>query len=279
MKTLERYKKLAPKAFEKGDATTTFNWLTDVERIFTTMGVDDLAKRRLVTTSLQGEAGQWYHLTITPNQEQNMTWDEFVETFERQYISNAVRNEKQMKLHKIQQRDHEPIEEFDERFLSLCHFVDRHMPESRKVSLYQEGLNRFFRQKVMAHNFTTQKAASDSARAIQFAYNTGSSGSEKKDKVKDDKENRKAPGSESQGNAQQGQNKKPKVDMRKRFGGTCHFCGIVGHKIADCRKNPENKGKLPVQQTLWKNQGNGNGQGQRQFGNGNNQNGQNNQYG
>ena len=65
MKTLERYKKLAPKAFEKGDATAAFNWLTDVERICTTMGVDDMAKRKLVTTSLQGEAGQWYHLTTT----------------------------------------------------------------------------------------------------------------------------------------------------------------------------------------------------------------------
>ena len=69
MKTLERYKKLAPKAFEKGDATAAFNWLTDVERICTTMGVDDMAKRKLVTTSLQGEAGQWYHLTTIPHQE------------------------------------------------------------------------------------------------------------------------------------------------------------------------------------------------------------------
>ena len=141
MKTLERYKKLAPKAFEKGDATAAFNWLTDVERICTTMGVDDMAKRKLVTTSLQGEAGQWYHLTTTPHQEQTMTWDDFVEMFERQYISNAVRNEKQMELYRIQQEDHEPVEEFDERFLSLCRFVDRHMPESRKVSLYQSGLN------------------------------------------------------------------------------------------------------------------------------------------
>ena len=79
-----------------------FNWLTDVERICTTMGVDELAKRKLVTTSLQGEAGQWYHLTITPDQEQHLTWDEFMEMFERQYISNAVRNEKQMELHRIQ---------------------------------------------------------------------------------------------------------------------------------------------------------------------------------
>ena len=47
------------------------------------------------------------------------------------------------------------------------------MPEDRKVSLYQDGLNNFFRQKVMAHNFTTQKAASDSARSIQVAFNAG----------------------------------------------------------------------------------------------------------
>ena len=65
LKTLERYKKLAPKTFERGDATTAFNWLTDVERICTTMGVDELAKRKLVATSLHGDAGQWYHLTIS----------------------------------------------------------------------------------------------------------------------------------------------------------------------------------------------------------------------
>ena len=73
MKTMERYKKLALKAFEKGDATTAFNWLTDVERICTTMNVDNLTKRKLAASSLQGEAGQWYHLTITAEQEQNMT--------------------------------------------------------------------------------------------------------------------------------------------------------------------------------------------------------------
>ena len=146
------------------------------------------------------------------------------------------------------------------------------MPESRKVSLYQAGLNRFFRMKVMAQNFTTQKAASDSARAIQFAFNSTKEGQEKKEKAKDDKEKRKIPGTEQQGYNQQGQNKKPKTDARKRFDGACHFCGIMGHKIADCRKNPENKGKLPVQQTYRQNQGNGNGQCQRQFGNGNNQN-------
>ena len=37
MKTMERYKKLAPKSFKKGDATTAFNWLTDVERICNTI--------------------------------------------------------------------------------------------------------------------------------------------------------------------------------------------------------------------------------------------------
>ena len=52
-----------------------------------------------------------------------MTWDEFVEIFEKQYISKAVRNEKQVELCRLQQREHEPIEEYDERFLSLCHFV------------------------------------------------------------------------------------------------------------------------------------------------------------
>ena len=69
MKTVERYKKLAPKAFEKGDATTTFNWLTDVERICTMMGVDNLVKRKLAASSLQGEAGQWYHMSVTAEQE------------------------------------------------------------------------------------------------------------------------------------------------------------------------------------------------------------------
>ena len=109
-----------------------------------------------------------------------------------------------MELHRIQQADHERIEDYDERFLSLCRFVDRHMPESRKVSLYQAGLNKFFRQKVMAHNFSTQKAASDSARAIQFAYNTSLLGSEKNEKSKDDKERRKAPVSDQQGSTPQG---------------------------------------------------------------------------
>ena len=89
------------------------------------------------------------------------------------------------------------------------------MPESRKVLLYQAGMNRFYRLKVMAQNFTTQKAASDSARAIQFAYNSTTEGQGKKEKAKDDKEKRKTPGTEQQGYNQQGQNKKPKPDARK----------------------------------------------------------------
>ena len=45
----------------------------------------------------------------------------------------------------------------------------------------------------MAHNFTTQKDASDSARSIQVAFNAGLS--HNREKAKDDKEKRKASGS------------------------------------------------------------------------------------
>ena len=101
MKTVERYKKLAPKAFEKGDAATAFNWLTDVERICNMMGVDNLVKRKLVASSLQGEAGQWYHMALTAEQEQYMTWEEFVDLFESHFISVAVKTEKMVELCRI----------------------------------------------------------------------------------------------------------------------------------------------------------------------------------
>ena len=109
-------------------------------------------------------------MSITEEQEQTMTWEQFVDLFERHFISGAVRTEKMVELCRIQMKDDEAIEDYDDRFLSLCRFVDRHMPDEKKVALYQAGLNRHFRHKVMAHNFTTYQAASDSARSIQAAY-------------------------------------------------------------------------------------------------------------
>ena len=40
-----------------------------------------------------------------------------------------------------------------------------------RISISKYGFRVFYRQKVMAQNFTTQKAASDSARSIQVAFN------------------------------------------------------------------------------------------------------------
>ena len=70
------------------------------------------------------------------------------------------------------------------------------MPENKKVALYQAGLNRHFRHKVMAHNFTTHQAASDSARSIQAAYKVDMS--RFREKPKDEKEKRKMPPGQEQ---------------------------------------------------------------------------------
>ena len=68
-----------------------------------------------------------------------------------------------------------------------------------------------------------------------------------REKSKDEKEKRKTPSGSEQngGNQPQGQNKKFKTDGKSdmKFTGSCNFCGIIGHKFYECRRNPNNKGK------------------------------------
>ena len=101
------------------------------------------------------------------------------------------------------------------------------MPEDRKVMLFQAGLIKHYRLKVMAHNFTTHKAASDSARSIQVAYKLIIN--QNKEKGKDEKEKRKmtAESEQNGGSQPQGQSKriKKKGHFERKFTGDCHFCG------------------------------------------------------
>ncbi|WP_369007533.1 hypothetical protein, partial [Pseudomonas syringae] len=77
------------------------------------MGVTNLVKRKLAASSLQGEAGQWYHMSISEEQEQTMTWEQFVDLFERYFISGADRTEKMVELCRIQMKDDEAIGDYD----------------------------------------------------------------------------------------------------------------------------------------------------------------------
>jgi len=62
------------------------------------MGVDSVHKQRLVAYSLKGDAGMWYRSHYTEVERLTTILEDFVQSFEQQFVSSAARAGKEREL-------------------------------------------------------------------------------------------------------------------------------------------------------------------------------------
>ena len=86
------------------------------------MGVDRVQRQRLEAFSLKGDANKWYKAYFTEEERLTVTWDEFIQRFDQQFISFAARAGKEAELLRLEQGD-SSVAAYESRFVSLCNFT------------------------------------------------------------------------------------------------------------------------------------------------------------
>ncbi|XP_020271996.1 uncharacterized protein LOC109847164 [Asparagus officinalis] len=237
LRLVERYQKLkAPEFHGSTDSIAAHKWKED--------------KQRLAAFSLKGDAGGWYRLRFTPEQKMTVSWETFIYLFDEQYVSAAVKAEKELELARLEQGDMS-VMDCKSKFMSLHRFTGMWHTEERQAQMFLMGLRPGLRRYIVSQGFRSDQEVADAAMAQETdtAYfikgkDNGKSGQpEDKGKGKRPFGGSGGPHQQSKGPHQQGPHKKghqqdQRAQQQCRFQGACYNCNKIGHRAAECRSAP-----------------------------------------
>ena len=137
-----QYTRLNEVVFD-GVSGDTMDFLDEVEKRAFDLRASDRRTIEMVGFSLKGLALQWYKDYIKPFLE-GMTWAQFRERFEDNYISFAMRQEYRRQFEQLK-RDDMSVVEYTRRFMYLSKFAPKLVAaEAAKTSKYITGLGPHF---------------------------------------------------------------------------------------------------------------------------------------
>ncbi|XP_074377580.1 uncharacterized protein LOC141719097 [Apium graveolens] len=101
------------------------NWIVHLEKIFDTLGYDEIQKVMLAVYKLEGDAQRWWRgvkATRGVQYVEALEWQGFKEVFYEQYFSNADREAYLREFHSIAQHHDDSITDYMARFIRLTGF-------------------------------------------------------------------------------------------------------------------------------------------------------------
>ena len=104
------------------------------------MGVDSVQRQRLAAYSLKGDARKWYRSHFAAAERLTTTWEDFICSFDQQFISSAARAGIEADLLTLDQREM-TVDVYETRFTTLSHFTGNlFQTEERKARMFERGL-------------------------------------------------------------------------------------------------------------------------------------------
>ena len=101
---LDRWRKERPSKFRGGaNALEAEQWIQHIEHVFSFLRPRAEDKVRLVIRQLEGNALEWWKGISFGRNLENVTWEDFVDLFTREYFPETVRWEKRTELDTLQQ--------------------------------------------------------------------------------------------------------------------------------------------------------------------------------
>jgi len=89
---IERFQKLRVPEFQGGsDPIAATKCKEDMSSTLSYMGVDSVQRQRLTAYSLKGDVGMWYRSHFSAPERLTTTWEDFLLSFDRQFISSTAR--------------------------------------------------------------------------------------------------------------------------------------------------------------------------------------------
>lgn len=104
---IEQFHKMNPPSFEGSvDPLAIEDWLRELERIFKFIRCEDVEKVTFSVFMLKKGASHWWDMTtrsLTPAEEQAITWVRFKELVEEKFCPTAVKDQMEMEFLRLQQ--------------------------------------------------------------------------------------------------------------------------------------------------------------------------------
>ena len=138
-----------------------------MSNILDILNVDSVQKQRLASYSLKGDAGRWYRLQFTPEQRLTLTWEDFINFFDGQYISSAARTGKELELSRLTQGDMS-VADFESRFMELLHFTGMWQTGERQAQMFLAGLRPNLRRYLVSRRFYSVREVAEAATSQEI---------------------------------------------------------------------------------------------------------------
>ena len=171
LRLIARFQKLRVPEFHGGsDPLVADKWKEDTDSALSYMGVDSIQRQRLAAYSLKGDAGIWYRSHFSAAERLTTSWEDFLQSFDSQFISSASRAGKEAELLALEQGDMS-VDDYESKFISLSHFTDNmFQSEERKARMFERGLRPQIRRLVVSQRLRTLGDVVDSARALEIDF-------------------------------------------------------------------------------------------------------------
>jgi len=152
------------------DPLVADKWKEDTDSALSYMGVDSIQRQCLAAYSLKGDAGIWYRSHFSAAERLTTSWEDFLQSFDSQFISSASRAGKEAELLALEQGDMS-VDDYESKFISLSHFTDNmFQSEERKARMFERGLRPQIRRLVVSQRLRTLGDVVDSARALEIDF-------------------------------------------------------------------------------------------------------------
>ncbi|XP_057791109.1 uncharacterized protein LOC131008233 [Salvia miltiorrhiza] len=140
----EKFRKEKPPTFDGlGDPADAEKWVRAVERIFSYIRCDDEDKVTCATYQLVDEADFWWESvkrTMTEEQWENFTWEDFKNELYEKYIPGCYRQKKQNEFWNLKQRAG-TVTEYDRAFNQLSRYAPLLVDtDEKRAEKFRNGL-------------------------------------------------------------------------------------------------------------------------------------------
>ncbi|KAI3503682.1 hypothetical protein L1887_32131 [Cichorium endivia] len=151
------------------------HWIADIESALMTCGCPDQYKVVVAMSQLRKKANTWWKTVttlMTEDELRAMTWAQFVERFEGQYVPKVEQQRMQQQFMALEQTT-ESVSDLNAKFLEMLSFCPSFAGnEPWLVSRYADALRTEIREFVSMQEFTTLSAIMDAARRREIELQT-----------------------------------------------------------------------------------------------------------
>ncbi|XP_057797627.1 uncharacterized protein LOC131013499 [Salvia miltiorrhiza] len=173
MRIEELFLRQNPPVFNgSGDPAKTEEWIRSMERIFRFLRCDDHERLTCMSYQLKGSADFWWEAkqrTMTPEQVDALTWDQFKAAMCEKYIPRSYRKKKETDFANLKQGN-KTVAKYDRQFCDLARYAPYRVDTDKKMSeLFCSGLKQEIRVVLESQSALTYAEALNRALDIELA--------------------------------------------------------------------------------------------------------------